>query len=222
VIPAALFAVVVVELFTSQGCSSCPPADAIIRNLARDQSLHGKVIPLAFHVDYWNHLGWSDPFSSKEWSRRQMFYVRAMSLNSAYTPQAVVNGVEQFVGSRGSAMQSAIAEAARRAPIGRVAVTATRAPNEIVATVSGEAPPGYDAVLIVFQNDVTTDIAGGENEGKRPTEDAIVRKLQKVAINSTTRVSVDPSWKQLGVAVLLQNHETLTIGNAAEVRLLGR
>lgn len=221
-IPAALFAVVVVELFTSQGCSSCPPADAIIRNLARDQSLHGKVIPLAFHVDYWNHLGWSDPFSSKEWSRRQMFYVRAMSLNSAYTPQAVVNGVEQFVGSRGSAMQSAIAEAARRAPIGRVAVTATRAPNEIVATVSGEAPPGYDAVLIVFQNDVTTDIAGGENEGKRPTEDAIVRKLQKVAINSTTRVSVDPSWKQLGVAVLLQNHETLTIGNAAEVRLLGR
>src|ERR1700686_1414096 len=67
---------VVIELFTSQGCSSCPPADELIRKVELDESLRGKVIPLAFHVDYWDHLGWRDPFSSAEWSRRQITYAR--------------------------------------------------------------------------------------------------------------------------------------------------
>lgn len=208
---------VVVELFTSQGCSSCPPADAIIRNLARDSSLKGKVIPLAFHVDYWNHLGWSDPFSSKDWSRRQLFYVRAMSVSSAYTPQAVVNGTEQFVGSRQSAMNAAITKASQQPAVGRIAVTATRTPRELIANISGEAPAGYDVLLVIFENDVTTAIAGGENGGKRPTEDAIVRKLIRVAPNGSVKVPVDAGWKKLGAAVLLQNHETLAIGNAAVV-----
>jgi hypothetical protein len=206
---------VVVELFTSQGCSSCPPADAIIRNLARDPALRGKVIPLAFHVDYWNHLGWTDPFSSKDWSRRQMFYVRAMSVKSAYTPQAVVNGAEQFVGSRQSSMSAAITKASQQPAVGRIAVTATRTPRELVANINGEAPAGYDTILVVFENDVTTDIEGGENGGRRPTEDAIVRKLVRVAPNGSVKVPVDAAWKKLGVAVLLQNHDTLAVGNAA-------
>src|SRR5216117_2013020 len=84
---------VVVELFTSQGCFSCPPADHIVSDIAHDQSLLGRVIPLTFHVDYWDRLGWRDPFSSPEWSRRQYVYVRALRANSAYTPQVVVGGV---------------------------------------------------------------------------------------------------------------------------------
>src|SRR6266568_4493610 len=99
---------VVVELFTSQGCSSCPPADELLRGIARNAALRGKVIPLAFHVDYWDHLGWRDPFSSADWSRRQMFYIRAMRLDSAYTPQAVVNGTKQMVGANGGALAAAI------------------------------------------------------------------------------------------------------------------
>ena len=86
---------VVLELFTSQGCSSCPSADAFLRKLAKEP----RVIRLAFHVDYWNSLGWRDPFSSREWSQRQGAYVRAMKLSSAYTPQMVVNGTRQMVGS---------------------------------------------------------------------------------------------------------------------------
>src|SRR5216684_1734725 len=73
---------VVVELFTSQGCSSCPPADALIHDIAGDSALRGRVIPLAFHVDYWDRLGWRDPFSSAEWSQRQALYARTMRLNS--------------------------------------------------------------------------------------------------------------------------------------------
>src|SRR5256885_1390565 len=74
---------VVVELFTSQGCSSCPPADALLHDITADANLHGRVIPLAFHVDYWDRGGWRDPFSSAEWSKRQALYARTLRLNSA-------------------------------------------------------------------------------------------------------------------------------------------
>src|SRR5260370_40683201 len=77
---------VVVELFTSQGCSSCPPADALIHDIANDPALHGRIIPLAFHVDYWDRLGWRDPSSSPGWSHRHEPYPRHMPLNSPYTP----------------------------------------------------------------------------------------------------------------------------------------
>src|SRR5205085_6783021 len=100
-----LAALVVVELFTSQGCSSCPPADALISKLAQNR---GQVIPLAYHVDYWDRQGWRDPFSSSEWTARQMMYIRGFALNSAYTPQAVVNGTRQFVESSSTAMNAAI------------------------------------------------------------------------------------------------------------------
>ena len=79
----SILVAVVVELFTSQGCSSCPPADALVRELRKDPN----VIPIAYHVDYWNYLGWRDPFSAPDWTLRQMQYVHAMKLNSAYTPQ---------------------------------------------------------------------------------------------------------------------------------------
>jgi hypothetical protein len=206
---------VVVELFTSQGCSSCPPADEWIRAVARDSELKGKVIPLAFHVDYWNRLGWRDPFSSAEWSRRQMFYVRALSLQSAYTPQAVVNGSRQFVGSNSVALAGALADASHRTPVGRVSVDARRNGDNVTAIVHADAPRGFDVMLVLFQNDVTTSIAAGENAGRTQTEDAIVRRLQRVNSDATVTLPIDPSWKHLGVAVLLQNHDTLAIGNVA-------
>ena len=91
---------VVVELFTSQGCSSCPPADALIREIAHDPALRGRVIPLAFHVDYWDQLGWRDPFSSAAYSARQADYAsKAFHGGDIYTPQMVVNGREALVGS---------------------------------------------------------------------------------------------------------------------------
>ena len=110
---------VVLELFTSEGCSSCPPADALLSELG--SSTKG-VIPLAYHVDYWNHLGWTDPLSSPRWSERQSAYARAMNLDGDYTPQMVISGEWQAVGSDRSDIARGVA-AARSVPSpGRVSL----------------------------------------------------------------------------------------------------
>ncbi len=99
---------VVLELFTSEGCSSCPPADALISELGSSTE---SVIPLAYHVDYWNHLGWTDPFSSHQWSERQSDYARAMNLDGEYTPQMVIGGGWQCGGSDAGSIERAVAAA---------------------------------------------------------------------------------------------------------------
>lgn len=212
--PFVLASIVVVELFTSQGCSSCPPADALLSQLRK----HPHVIALAFHVDYWDHLGWRDPFSSRQWTQRQMMYVSSMHLQSAFTPQAVVDGAVQLVGSDKTALEAAIANASRRGAVGHVSVGASRNGNIVTARVRADAPAGYDAVLALFQNGVSTKIAAGENSGVTQTDDAIVRHVRRVSTGSVT-LPVDPSWKDIGVAVFLQNRETLAIGDAAAVNV---
>ena len=169
---------VVVELFTSQGCSSCPPADALLRRIAADPKLRGKVIPLAYHVDYWNHLGWRDPFSSREWSQRQGDYVRAMKLPSAYTPQIVVNGAREMVGSNSFALYRAIEEESRRKHDGQVTLRIDRG-HAIVRAQA--AQPGLDLVIVTFENGAAdTKVARGENSGRTLVNDAIVRSLTRV------------------------------------------
>ena len=210
-----LAALVVVELFTSQGCSSCPPADALVSKLAENR---GQVIPLAFHVDYWDRLGWRDPFSSRDWTARQMMYVHRFALNGAYTPQAVVNGSRQFVGSSSSAMQTAIQEASRAKPVGSIALDFARHGAKIDGTIRTEAPADSDIVFIVFQDGVTTKIGGGENDGRTATDNAIVRRIVRVGSGALTRnisVDADPTWKNLGVVAFVQDRATLAITNAA-------
>jgi hypothetical protein len=169
---------VVVELFTSQGCSSCPSADALLRRIAADPKLRGKVIPLAYHVDYWNHLGWRDPFSSREWSQRQGDYVRAMKLASAYTPQIVVNGAREMVGSNSGQVYRAIEEESRRKNEGEVSVTIARGQAIVRAQA---AQPGFELVIVTFENGAAdTKVAHGENGGRTLVNDAIVRSLVRV------------------------------------------
>ena len=210
-----LAALVVVELFTSQGCSSCPPADALISKLAQNR---GQVIPLAFHVDYWDRLGWRDPFSSREWTARQMMYVRSFALNGAYTPQAVVNGSRQFVGSSASAMQKAIDDASRAKPVGSIALDFARHGAKVDGSIRADAPAGSDVVLILFQDGVTTKIERGENEGQTVTDNAIVRRIVRVGSGALTKnisLDADPGWKNLGVVGFVQDRSTLAITNAS-------
>src|ERR1700693_5713577 len=110
---------VLLELFTSEGCSSCPPADALLSELGSSTK---SVIPLAYHVDYWNHLGWSDPFSSHQWSERQNAYVRVLNLSGDYTPQIVIGGGRQCVGSDGRGIARAVAVARSASALGRVSL----------------------------------------------------------------------------------------------------
>jgi hypothetical protein len=205
---------VVIELFTSQGCSSCPPADELIRKVELDESLRGQVIPLAFHVDYWDRLGWRDPFSSAEWSRRQITYARALHVDSAYTPQAVVNGSRQFVGSNAAMLNAAVAEASRQTPVGSVTLEVSQKGAKIEAVIRADAPANSDVVVVLFENDVTTRIERGENGGRTASEAAIVRRLQRAGtgpLAKSVTIDIEPGWKHLGIAAFVQDRTTLAI-----------
>ena len=109
---------VLVELFTSEGCSSCPPADRLLSELDRRQPVSGaNIVVLSEHVDYWNSLGWRDPFSSHQWSERQDNYGRQFGLDSIYTPQMVINGAQEVNGSDSRAVRSAIEKSAAATPV---------------------------------------------------------------------------------------------------------
>jgi hypothetical protein len=196
---------VVVELFTSQGCSSCPPADELLGRIARDASLRGRVIPLAFHVDYWNHLGWRDPFSSADWSQRQLAYVRAMGLSGAYTPQAVVGGTRQFIGSNERQMYSAIEEASKKKPAASIALA-----NNIARI---DTPRELELIALSVENAQTTNVARGENGGRTLTNYAIVRKLTRLgAVKGQIETPPLPAGTNV---VLLQDAKTMEIVSAA-------
>lgn len=169
---------VLVELFTSQGCSSCPPADELLSRIAHDPNLRGRAIPLAYHVDYWNHLGWRDPFSSREWSVRQGDYVRAMHLDSSYTPQVVINGARQMVGSASGAIYRAIDDESNRAAEGSVSI---RADGGDVVVRASAPRGGLEVMVALYEDGASTKVERGENGGRTIANDSIVRKLVRVA-----------------------------------------
>jgi len=211
---------VVVELFTSQGCSSCPPADALIHDIANDPAMHGRVIPLAFHVDYWDSLGWRDPFSSAEWTQRQARYARTMHLSSAYTPQAVVNGTREFVGSNRSALSAALEKASTEKPRIEITLTARREGNSLSATIRATVPPSDDLMLAIVEDGVTTKIEHGENAGRTITNDAIVRKLIRVTPGQTmVTVPLDAAWHNVSATAFVQDRATLGISAAATAQV---
>jgi hypothetical protein len=167
---------VVVELFTSQGCYSCPPADRLLGELANRPG----IIALSFHVDYWNYLGWADPFSHRWATSRQRAYAWSMKRASVYTPQAVVDGYFQAVGSNRAAMASMIKLARREGPA-PVDVTVKRTGGKLDFTVEpgrSKSASVANIWLVLFDRVRTTDIPRGENGGKRLTYHHVVRELQ--------------------------------------------
>lgn len=222
---------VVLELFTSQGCSSCPAADAVLSKLGASSELRGRVVPLAFHVDYWNYIGWSDPFSSKAWTERQYAYGRALEQDNVYTPELVVNGRLHLNGSNERGILAEI-DRASRAPNGKITVKVDRGtPGQIVVDALAEIPSDLDAsrleaYVVLFENDVTTSVRRGENGGRTLHNDFIVRRFERAfsigaskgsTANGTVKVSLDSDWKtkNLGVAAFLQDPTTMRIYGAA-------
>ena len=156
---------VLVELFTSEGCSSCPPAEQALAFLTEQQPVaNAEVIALAFHVDYWNGLGWKDVYASPLFTQRQQIYARSLKAYSIYTPQMVVDGYSEFIGSDLGKANKAIAKAVTISK-GRAAVLISA--NKISVTIAG-LPNHKDATvyLVVAENGLSTNVGGGENQGR--------------------------------------------------------
>ena len=162
---------VVVELFTSEGCSSCPPADALLMKLDQDQPVAGaEVIVLEEHVDYWEGLGWHDRFSSHQYTERQNGYSRRFNLNDVYTPQMVVDGVEQFVGNDAGKARKTIAQAAQSQKVGLTLADVTADGHRVTGSVSAAAAAGLgkgDLFAALVDPTAVTNVKGGENGGKQ-------------------------------------------------------
>jgi hypothetical protein len=179
---------VLVELFTSEGCSSCPPADALLQQLDRFQEVPGaQLIVLSEHVDYWNHIGWKDPYSSRFFSDRQSAYSDRFGLKSVYTPQMVVDGTTEFVGNSGSLAEQAIEKARdlRKVEV-RISAVSRGNPGFLQAHVEADALPESspdrkaEIYVVVALNHAESQVAAGENKGRRLTHVAVVQSLTKL------------------------------------------
>lgn len=168
---------VVVALYTSEGCSSCPPADQALTSLASAAREDGvSVIPLSFHVDYWNYIGWADPYSTAENSRRQQQLARALG-SRVYTPQAFVDGRTELVGSDRNGMDERIKEAAR-APKSPVVLGSRTEGKTVIVDVSSPAlASGTEVVVALTQARAEVTVTRGENSGKRLVHTNVVRAL---------------------------------------------
>jgi len=227
--PDAASTPVLVELFTSEGCSSCPPADALLSRLGHTQPVHGaNIIILEEHVDYWDRLGWKDPFSSEAATARQNDYGTAFGDIQIYTPQMVVDGHAQFIGSSDSDALRAIRAASQ---ISKPAVQLSWAAGDNLAIhldpqASGQQNDGQQVFLVVAEDMLHSDVRRGENAGRALEHNGVVRQLVPVAkidspatgFSSTVAVHAAREWNRanLGAVVFVQErHSRRVVASAA-------
>jgi hypothetical protein len=208
----------VVELFTSQGCASCPPADALLTSLAEDAD----VIALAYHVDYWDYIGWTDTFGAEENSDRQRAYAKSWGSSRIYTPQMVVNGAKGVIGSRRNDVHGAIDGARLDLPVD---ITVT---DDMIKIAIAPKPEMEDAVvwLVTYMDRADVAIERGENAGKTMAYTQVVTKRQVMGlweadVGAELKLPLDEvlTENSTGVAVLVQQERQglpgLIIGAAA-------
>ncbi|HEX5216259.1 MAG TPA: DUF1223 domain-containing protein [Vicinamibacterales bacterium] len=232
----ALAPIVVVELFTSEGCSSCPPADTLLMQLTEAGATGATILTLSEHVDYWDQLGWRDPFSAELFSRRQSDYAaRAFHSDRIYTPQVVVDGRLETVGSDAASVRSLVAQAARD-PKAAVTVTATRQGTaDLVTTIAIDAKGierrgDADVLVAVVEDRLQNDVKRGENQGRTLAHTAVVRSLtsagtisaKSAGFGGEARVAWNAAWKPADVRVIafVQDKRTMRVvgAGAAAVR----
>lgn len=218
---------VLIELFTSEGCSSCPSADTLLSKLEAGQPIAGaEIIGLEEHVDYWNHDGWIDPYSSEEWTSRQQGYVTRLKSNSPYTPQMIVDGQKEFSGNDVRKAQETIQRAARQEKTDVSIAAGAPAKNNVLACevrvanirVAGEEEK-VDVWLAVAEASLSTAVTAGENKGQTWEHASIVRSLQKVGsipsgssspFLAKPQIKLRPNWKEenLRLVVFVQERKS--------------
>jgi hypothetical protein len=227
---------VLVELFTSEGCSTCPPADKLLADFDQAQLVEGaQVIALSEHVDYWNQLGWKDPFSSAEFSQRQTDYALALSMKDIYTPQMIVDGQTAFVGSKLDAARQAIAKAARspKADVNLTLKTAT--PKAVKLTVQVENVPDVspgdsaEVMLAITESGLLSQVLRGENSGRKLMHAAVTRKLIRIGTIKGKTFSIEPAidldrtWKRqnMKAVAFVQERTSRRVLGTAAIKLAG-
>ncbi|WP_298740646.1 thioredoxin family protein [uncultured Chitinophaga sp.] len=196
----------VVELFTSEGCSSCPPADRFFETLQRDNA-NKQLFLLAFHVDYWDHQGWKDRFSDAAYSNRQAQYAQWMNLRTIYTPQVVVNGASEHVGSNTGAILQAITAGLEEQASGTLTLHAQQEGNKLAVTYqqSGNAADA-ELVLALVQRATQSNVKAGENAGRKLTHVQVVRRMVHFPLSAAKKNShiqlpddfSDNGWELIG------------------------
>jgi len=212
----------VVELFTSEGCSSCPPADAVVAKIEKEST--GKPIYiLAFHVDYWNRLGWKDVFSSAEYSHRQNQYANWLHLESVYTPQVIVNGKTEFVGSEEGTLRSAIKTSLQTAAIAQITLSDIKidgAKAKLQYQAQGNTANTV-LLLAVVQKSAQTKVERGENGGRTLSHVQIVRSLTNLPLkandgSASIQLPKDFNPQDNELIAFLQNSTTGAISGATK------
>jgi hypothetical protein len=235
---------IVIELFTSEGCSSCPPADALLAQIAQAASQqNAEIIPLSEHVDYWNYIGWADPFSSAQFSERQRLYAQAFGASGqrddVYTPQMVVDGRYGFVGSNATKAQEAIKQAFTAAKATVQLARLPNAANQSALTIPlrinvAELPKQNlqdraEILLAITEDDLSSNVVRGENRGRRLPHTAVTRELRVLgeyapsakSFETTANVKLNETWKRnaLRIVVFVQAQKQRHILGAASLRL---
>lgn len=219
--------VAVIELFTSQGCSSCPSADRLLsQTIAAAKKDGRKIIALSFHVDYWNRLGWSDPFSDKKYSSRQSEYASMMNLHSVYTPQMIVNGTHEFVGSDENALNNALDLSSKTKAIANFkrlsAIASEGKPLHVQYELEGNFT-GCKINFALISRYETTPVKRGENQGRILKNENVVRQFISVSALDSGQISFDstpmPSSGNMAIVALVQRTSDLKIIGASLVQL---
>jgi hypothetical protein len=228
-LPALAQGSIVVELFTSEGCSDCPPADALITQLSHQRtSKSTELILLEEHVDYWNSSGWFDRFSSSDFTDRQNRYIKQFHLATAYTPQMVVDGRFQGVGNSVSGVQSMLVEASGDPKPSMVSLRMV-SPTKLAVTVDDSTHGRQKVLLAITEDDLTTKVSGGENGGRVLTHSAVVRNLKSLGntadgkFETTVDLPAKSDWKKpdLRAIILVQSPDSGQIVGAASIPYSG-
>lgn len=236
--PASQASPVVVELFTSEGCSSCPPADAFLAKLAEQGRAHNlRIVALEEHVDYWDDQGWRDPFSSHNWTIRQDAYAGVLGNKNPYTPQIVVDGTVECSGGRPQLALQDVVQASSQA---KTPVTLSQAPaskpgTENFSVQVGRLMPSAkggaaEVWLAITETGLHSSVTRGENAGHELQHAAVVRSMRKigeakadrdVAFSGDASISIGKEWKRenLKAVALVQEKNSLRILGASEIPL---
>jgi hypothetical protein len=201
---------VVVELFTSEGCSSCPPADAVLIDLVERQPIAGvQVIGLSEHVDYWDRQGWKDPFSDHVFTQRQTAYARASGSPDVYTPQMFVDGGAPFVGSDRAAALAAIRRAASQ-PKPEIDVSVAGTSSYAVAIGPNRALAGAQVWLAIVEDGLSSNVTGGENSGRALRHASVTRRLTALgkagkdgSFAREGRLDLDSRWEPAALRAIV-------------------